>query len=79
MRVEYKTNFSPRPSQALDSLQYGSCSLIPRLLRSVFLIMPCLRKKDARLSMCVQSHVRERGSGVLNDFSCHMGRGSSPI
>ena len=24
-------------------------------------------------------HVRERGSGVLNDFSCHMGQGSSMI
>ena len=24
-------------------------------------------------------HVRERGSGVLNNFSCHMGQGSSPI
>ena len=24
-------------------------------------------------------HVRERESGVLSDFSCHMGRGSSPI
>ena len=24
-------------------------------------------------------HVRERGSGVLSDFSCHMGQGSSPI
>ena len=83
VRVEYKTNFSPRPSQALDSLQYGFCSLVPRLLRSVFLMMSCLRRKDTRLSMRVQfnlvpspsSHVRERGSGVLNDFSCHMGRG----
>ena len=24
-------------------------------------------------------HVRERRSGVLNEFSCHMGQGSSPI
>ena len=36
VQVEYKTNFSPRPSQALDSLQYSFCSLVPRLLRSVF-------------------------------------------
>ena len=40
----------------------------------------CTSHKDGTsLVPSTSPHVRERGSGVLNDFSCHMGRGSSPI
>ena len=57
-------------------------SLVPRPQITAFWLETRLAR--ASRSMYVFSlvprpspHVRERGSGVLNDFSCQMGRGSS--
>ena len=40
---------------------------------------PTVFQVDTSLMPRPSPHMRERGSGILSDFSCHMGRGSSPI
>ena len=40
---------------------------------------PTIFQVDPSLMPRPSPHMRERGSGILSDFSCHMGWGSSPI
>ena len=53
----------------------------PHVKCGLCILLICLNDVHLKTSLVPSPspHVRERGSGALNDFSCHMGRGSSPI
>ena len=42
-------------------------------------VRTCQPSRPSELVSCPDPLARARGSGVLSDFSCHMGQGSSPI
>ena len=79
--VEGYASLVPRPSIVANAVE-GLVKLLRRMTSGGRLPDVILRRSFTRPSTSLvprpSPHVRERGSGVLNDFSCQMGQGSFP-